>query len=54
MTCKKRMLDAAEEPEILEHSHDNLPLDHPHLKGARRHVHPSIMDDQHTRWASQL
>nr|WP_216366902.1 MFS transporter [Halovulum dunhuangense] len=42
-----------EDPEILEHSHDNLPLDHPHLKGARRHAHPFVVDDQHPRWASQ-
>jgi len=43
-----------EDPEILEHSHDNLPLDHPHLKGERRHAHPFVVDDQHPRWASQL
>lgn len=43
-----------EDAEILEHSHDNLPLDHPHLKGQRRHAHPFVVDDQHPRWASQL
>ena len=43
-----------EDPEILEHTHDNLPLDHPHLKGVRRHAHPFVVDDQHPRWASQL
>lgn len=43
-----------EDPEILEHSHDNLPLDHPHLNGERRHAHPYVVDDQHPRWASQL
>jgi len=43
-----------EDPEILEHSHDNLPLGHPHLKGARRHAHPYVVDDEHPRWASQL
>ena len=43
-----------EDPEILKHSHDNLPLDHPHLKGERRHAHPFVVDDQHPRWASQL
>lgn len=43
-----------EDPEVIEHSHDNLPLDHPHLKGARRHAHPFVVDDQHPRWASQL
>ncbi|WP_292288943.1 MFS transporter [Marivita sp.] len=43
-----------EDPEVLEHIHDNLPLDHPHLKGERRHAHPFVVDDQHPRWASQL
>ena len=43
-----------EDPAILEHTHDNLPLDHPHLKGERRHAHPYVVDDQHPRWASQL
>jgi MFS family permease len=43
-----------EDPEILEHSHGNLPLDHPHLRGVRRHAHPFVVDDQHPRWASQL
>ncbi len=43
-----------EDPEILEHSHDNLPLDHPHLHGQRRHAHPFVVDDEHPRWASQL
>jgi hypothetical protein len=43
-----------EDPEILEHTHENLPLDHPHLKGARRHAHPFVVDDQHPRWSSQL
>lgn len=43
-----------EDPEILEHIHDNLPLDHPHLNGRRRHAHPFVVDDEHPRWASQL
>jgi MFS family permease len=43
-----------EDPEIVEHTHDNLPLDHPHLKGERRHAHPFVVDDEHPRWASQL
>ena len=44
----------AEDPEALEHTHENLPLDHPHLKGERRHVHPFVVDDEHPRWSSQL
>jgi hypothetical protein len=43
-----------EDPETLEHTHNNLSLDHPHLHGARRHAHPFVVDDQHPRWASQL
>ena len=42
------------DPEILEHTHDNLPLGHPHLKGARRHAHRYVVDEEHPRWASQL
>ena len=44
----------ARDPETLEHSHDNLPLDYPHLNGTRRHAHPFVVDDNHPRWASQL
>ena len=44
----------ADDPEAVEHSHDNLPLDHPHLQGARRHAHPFVVDDVHPRWATQL
>lgn len=40
--------------EILEHTHHNLPLDHPHLNGSRRHAHPFVIDDRHPRWASHL
>ena len=43
-----------EDPEVLEHTHENLPLDHPHLKGERRHAHAFVVDDEHPRWASQL
>ena len=41
-------------PESFEHTHQNLPLDYPHLKGKRRHAHPFVVDDAHPRWASQL
>ncbi|WP_370284275.1 MFS transporter [Pseudooceanicola sp.] len=43
-----------DDPEVMEHTHENLPLDHPHLKGHRRHAHSFVVDDQHPRWASQL
>ena len=43
-----------EDPEILEHTHENLPLDHPHLDGERRHAHSFVIDDDHPRWSSRL
>lgn len=43
-----------EDPEILEHTHDNLSIDHPHLKGERRHAHPFVVDNEHPSWTSQL
>jgi MFS family permease len=43
-----------EDPEVLVHTHDNLPLDHPHLAGHRRHAHRFVVDDEHPRWGSQL
>lgn len=43
-----------EDPEIIAHTHDNLPLDHPHLQGHRHHAHPLVIDDAHPRWGSQF
>ena len=34
----------------LEHSHDDLPIDHPHLHGERSHRHPIVIDDFHQHW----
>ena len=42
------------DPEVVEHSHDNLPLDHPHLQGHRQHAHPLVIDDAHPQWGSQF
>lgn len=42
------------DPSKVEHTHDNLPLYHPHLHGERRHAHPFVVDNQHPRWASHL
>lgn len=42
--------------EVMEHSHPDLPSNHPHLRehgGARRHSHPIIIDDEHLHWPSQ-
>jgi len=44
----------AGDPSEFAHTHDNLPLDHPHLNGERHHTHPFVVDDQHPRWASHL
>ncbi|OQM74531.1 MFS transporter [Manganibacter manganicus] len=40
------------DPEDVEHSHDNLPTDHPHLAEAdrHRHAHAFVIDDLHTTW----
>ena len=42
------------DPDSFAHMHDNLPLDHPHLKGERHHTHTFVVDDEHPRWASQF
>ena len=34
----------------IEHSHDDLPKDHPHLRGAAVHRHPIVIDDYHPHW----
>jgi hypothetical protein len=42
------------DPLALEHRHDDLPPDHPHLRGgARTHRHDYIVDDNHRSWAVQ-
>jgi hypothetical protein len=41
----------ANDPVELEHTHNNLPLDHPHLQGRRRHSHALVIDENHPRWA---
>ncbi|MEM6464481.1 MAG: MFS transporter [Pseudomonadota bacterium] len=47
------------EAEIIEHSHEDLPVDHPHLReagvrtGAHRHRHYFVIDDEHRAWPTQ-
>lgn len=41
------------DPDVVEHTHDNLPLDHPHLNGARRHAHSLVIDDNHWHWGDR-
>jgi MFS family permease len=49
------LLWPAEDPEVLEHAHDALPSDHPHLEGAtrQRHAHPFVIDDLHPSWSGR-
>ena len=42
------------DPEAFAHSHDNLPLDHPHLMCHRHHTHRFVVDENHPRWAAKL
>lgn len=45
-----------EESEVIEHRHDDLPLDHPHLAGQStggRHAHAFVIDEQHAHWPSR-
>lgn len=34
----------------VEHTHDDLPKDHPHVKDGRSHSHPIVIDDYHPHW----
>lgn len=42
----------AHDKESIEHNHENLADDHPHLEehGGASHEHPYVIDDQHRRW----
>lgn len=53
ITAALRLWPAGDAPEV-EHTHDNLPPDHPHLQGHRRHSHALVIDDRHPRWATHF
>jgi MFS family permease len=38
------------EAEVLQHTHENLAEDHPHVRHGRSHAHPYIIDDHHPHW----
>ncbi len=46
-------------PEMIEHSHEDLPADHPHLReagvrtGPHSHRHNFVIDDEHRVWPTQ-
>ncbi|WP_321831185.1 MFS transporter [Thalassovita sp.] len=43
------------DPVEVEHTHDNLPADHPHLQGGgHRHSHALVIDGDHPRWATHF
>lgn len=41
------------DPVELEHVHHDLPQDHPHLQGARKHKHAFVIDAEHMVWPSR-
>ncbi|GAA4135096.1 MFS transporter [Aminobacter aganoensis] len=44
---------SADDPEVMEHSHNDLPAGHPHLEDAghgHRHAHAYVIDDMHLAW----
>ena len=41
----------ANDPQVMEHDHSDLPPDHPHLRDhGKIHSHPLIIDDLHRHW----
>ena len=38
------------DPDEIEHTHDDLPANHPHLQGQRKHAHAFVIDDMHASW----
>ena len=53
------LLWPSDDPAMIEHAHDDLPADHPHLRGAIRqgkrwhHRHAFVIDDEHRCWPTQ-
>ncbi len=46
------LLWARDDTGTFEHVHDDLPEDHPHVRGGRSHSHPIVIDDYHQHWPS--
>jgi hypothetical protein len=50
---------SAHDPSRLEHIHDELPADHPHVRDASptrrglKHAHDYVIDDYHPHWPSR-
>ena len=43
----------ADDPEVLEHDHPELPAGHPHLAGHSPHRHLLVIDELHRRWPAR-
>tara|TARA_R110002096_G_scaffold358270_1_gene551424 strand:- start:68 stop:565 length:498 start_codon:yes stop_codon:yes gene_type:complete len=39
-----------DDADVVEHSHDDLPADHPHVQNGRSHSHRIVIDDYHQHW----
>lgn len=39
-----------ESSQSVQHSHDDLPADHPHVREGTTHSHPIVIDDYHPHW----
>ncbi len=51
-----RIVWPSDDREVVQHSHPELPADHPHLAQhghGSQHVHPYVIDDSHTAWPSE-
>jgi MFS family permease len=44
------ILWAQDDTGTIEHTHADLPVDHPHILFGRSHSHPIVIDDQHPHW----
>jgi MFS family permease len=36
--------------DVIEHSHEDLPENHPHISSGKPHAHAFVIDDEHQRW----
>ena len=48
------LLSPRHDPEAIAHSHDDLPPDHPHVRGGgKTHSHPFVIDYYQRHWPEQ-
>lgn len=46
----KLIWDPRYDQEIVGHHHEDLPVDHPHVREGKHHAHPFVIDDEHRKW----